>query len=114
MSDKYTLKKFSATNVAVGHRSSVQPGASVSPAVNDALDKLRYFVSLIPESVGQGQDSDDVRAQAENLEAALCKKKLNRERIEKILRNLMLGVSGVAALANAMDAVQSAVARLFN
>lgn len=114
MNDKYKVEHFSADNVAVGHRAFVQTRAPVSPAVKDAIDKLRYLVSLIPEHIELAQDNGSVRGQAQELEDALRENGLNRNRIERILGNLMLGVSGIATLANAVDAVQSAIARLFN
>jgi hypothetical protein len=112
MSDKYRVEHFSAQNVAVGHRASVRVQASPS-AVNEAIEKLSAFVSLLPERAGPADDRDAIRSQAAKLEAALRKKTLNRDRIEAILRKLVLGASGIATLATAVEAVQSAVTRLF-
>jgi hypothetical protein len=114
MRDKYKVGEFSAENVAVGHRASSRSHARVTPAVEDAIEKLRYFVSLIPEHIEPALDSDSVCRHAEELEAALRKKRLNRARIEQILGTLTVAVSGTAALANAISAIQSAVTRLFS
>jgi hypothetical protein len=51
MRDNYKVGEFSAENVAVGHRASSRSHARVTPAVEDAIEKLRYFVSLIPEHI---------------------------------------------------------------
>ncbi|HUB39854.1 MAG TPA: hypothetical protein VMA72_13455 [Streptosporangiaceae bacterium] len=112
MRDKYKVEHFSADNVAVGQHAFVKVRAPVSPAVQDAIDTLRHFVSLLPEHI-EAHDGDSVRAHAQELEVALKKKRLNRDRIERILGDLMLGVSGIATVANAVDAVQAAVVRLF-
>jgi hypothetical protein len=114
MRDKYTVGEFSAENVAVGHGASARSHSRVTPAVEDAIEKLGYFVSLIPEHIELAHDSASVCRQAAELEAALRKKKLDRGRIEKILGTLTVAVSGTAALANAISAIQSAVTRLFS
>lgn len=114
MRDKYKVENFSGENVAVGHRASARSHLPVTPGLEDAIERLRYFVSLIPEHIEPAHDCDNVLGQAEELEAALRKKRLDRRRIEKILGTLTVAVSGIAALANAINAIQSAVARLWS
>lgn len=115
MSDRNKVSNFTAQNVAIGQNASITPYTDIAPARDDALREVRYFISLIPEQAEPlPQHAHEIHRQAMELEAALSRKKLNRRRIESILNNLVIGDSSIVALANAADAVHTAVTRLFN
>jgi hypothetical protein len=113
MAKNYKIGKIEAANVAVGDGATVYVGVQQIPLQAEALRELRRFIELLPAQAAGIEKPHEVEANARAAEAALSKKKLNRGRIEDLITKITAGVVGVAALTNAMDAVQAAVTRLF-
>ena len=91
----------------------VNVGAQQIPLQEDALRELRKFITLLPAQAAGIEKPHEVEENARAAEVALRKKRLDRGRIEGLIAKITVGVVGVAALTNAIDAVQAAVTRLF-
>jgi hypothetical protein len=111
---KYEFGDIKATNFAAGDGATINVGTQQIPLQDEALRELRRFIALLPNGAAEIKSPDEVEANARAAEAALSKKKLNRERIENLITRVAAGVAGVAALTNAIEAVQAAVTRLFS
>jgi hypothetical protein len=111
---KYKVGKIEATNLAQGDGATINVGVQQIPIQAEALQELRRFITLLPARAAEIEKPHEVEANARAAEAALSKKKLNRGRIEDLMTKITVGVAGVAALTNAIDAVQAAVTRLFS
>jgi hypothetical protein len=110
---KYEIGKIKAANVAVGDNPYINVGAQQIPLQEDALRELRRFITLLPAQAAEIKKSHEVEENARAAEVALSKKRLDRGRIEGLIAKITAGVVGIAALTNAIDAVQAAVTRLF-
>jgi Family of unknown function (DUF5955) len=73
-----------------------------------------FTIELLSIHANELASPHEIQDYAESVEAALQKRKLNRARIENLVHKIAGAVAGVAALANAVDAVQTAVNHLFN
>jgi len=117
MSQKYDVGEVNADNVAIGNRAKAQytsqGNAVQSPAQMEALQQIRQLIELLPVYMDKIESPRAVQADVKAAETALGKKKLNRDRIEGLVGKIAAAVAGVTALANAIDAVQTAVTRLF-
>jgi hypothetical protein len=117
MSQKYDVSKIDAKNVAIGNHAKAgypsQGNAVQSPAQLEALQQIRQLIELLPAYMDKIESPRTVQADVRAAETALGKKKLNRDRIEGLVGKIAAAVAGVTALANAIDAVQTAVTRLF-
>ena len=79
----------------------------------EALHQIRQLIELLSVHADEIDRPREVQADAKDVEASLGKKKLNRARIENLIGKITTAVAGVTALATAIDAVQTAVTRLF-
>ena len=119
MASKYDIGKIKAENVAVGDYASATSTSTVRvkteqlPMQAEALHQLQNFITLLPGYADRISRPHEIEADAKAAENALSKKTLNRGHVEGLIRKMTVGVAGVAALANAVDAVQAAVTRLF-
>lgn len=116
MSEKISVEKIQADNVAIGKRATVNStiGVKVDRYLRaDALQQLQQLIGLLSIHADEIERPDDVQADAEAAKAALSKKKLNRARIENLISKVAAGVAGVTILADAVDAVNTTVTRLF-
>ena len=117
VASKYDIGKIKAENVAVGDYASVTSTVRVKteqlPMQAEALHQLQNFITLLPDYADRISRPHEIEADAKAAENALSKKTLNRGHVESLIRKMTVGVAGVAALANAVDAVQAAVTRLF-
>lgn len=109
----YKIEKIEAANVAVGDGAFVYVGEQQIPLRDEALRELSRFIALLLAQAAGIEKPHEVEENARAAEAALRKKKLDRGRIEGLIAKITVGVVGVAALTNAIDAVQAAVTRLF-
>jgi hypothetical protein len=114
MAKNYKIGNIEADNVAVGDRATIYVGAQQAPIQAEALREIRRFITLLPDGADEMDNPREVEANARAAEVALGKKKLNRGRIQDLITKITAGVVGVAALANAIEAVQAAVTRLFS
>ena len=118
MGQRYKIGKVAGTNVAIGghaHAGSTTKTTNYQLEARDqAVSELRRFISLLPDHEESIENPQIIRDNAKAAEQALTKKKLDRARIEKLVRKIAAGVAGVTALANAIGAVQTTVAHLFS
>jgi hypothetical protein len=114
MAKNYKIGNIEAANVAVGDGATIYVGAQQIPIQAEALREIRRFITLLPDRADEMDNPREVEANARAAEVALSKKKLNRGRIQDLITKITAGVVGVAALANAIEAVQAAVTRLFS
>jgi len=110
----YKIGKIEAVNVAVGDGAIVYVGTQQIPLQEEALRELRRFIALLPDRATEIDKPREVEANARAAEVALRGKRLDRGRIQDLITKITAGVVGVAALTNAMDAVQAAITRLFS
>ena len=113
MAGKYNIRNIKAANVAMGDGAILNVGVQQIPLRDEALRELRRFITLLPDGAAEIEKPHEVEANARAAEAALSKKKLDRGRIQDLITKITVGVVGVAALTNAIDAVQAALTRLF-
>lgn len=117
MCSEYKVRKVQAKNVAIGSHARANHTeyitAEHSREQAEALEQIRQLLELLPAHLDEIDSPRSVKADAEAAEDALSKKKLNRARIENLIGKITAGLAGVTALANAVDAVQTAVTRLF-
>jgi hypothetical protein len=117
VSQNYDVGEIRAKNLAFGPHAKAKyvarPDAKQASMQAEALYQIRQLIELLSVHVDEIDSSHELQADAESMEAALRKKKLNRARIEKLIGKITTAAAGVAALANAVDAVQTAVSRLF-
>jgi hypothetical protein len=116
MSDKYNVKKIDADNMAMGKHATVISSTGIKADQSlqaDALQQVEQLIALLSVHADQIESPDKVQADAAAAQAALSKKRLNRARIENLVSRMAVGVAGVTTLANAVDAVQTAISRLF-
>jgi hypothetical protein len=110
MSQNYKIGKIQAGAVAIGPKSRAK---HITAMQTEALHQIRQLIELLSVHADEIDSPGEVQADAESVEAALRKKKLNRVRIENLIAKIAPAVAGVTALANAVDAVQTAVTHLF-
>ena len=116
MGQKYDIGKVRAKNVAIGSHAKAEYETHADPkraAIQaEALDQIRQLIELLTVHSEEIDSPHAVREDAESIEVALKKKKLNRSRIENLIGNITPAVAGVTALAKAIDAVHTAVGHL--
>ena len=110
---KYKFGEIKATNVAAGKGATINVGAQQIPLQDEALRELRRFIELLPARAAEIDKPYEVEANARAADVALREKRLDRGRIQDLITKITAGVVGVAALTNAIDAVQAALTRLF-
>jgi uncharacterized protein (DUF2342 family) len=117
MPQNYRIGNIKGENIAIGDHakasSSVRIKAEQSAMQVEALQQIQNLIALLPGHADVIDDPDQVQADAKAAKVALSKKSLNRARIEKLISRLTVGLAGVTALANSVDAVQAAVSHLF-
>ena len=117
MGQSYRVRKIRSDNVAIGNRARAKYimhlNAEQIAMQTEALNQIRQFIELLSVHADEIDSPREVQADAESVEAAMGKKKLNRARIENLIGKISTAVAGVTALANAIDAVQTVVTRLF-
>ncbi len=114
MSENYHIEDIDADTVAVGnHAKAIRVTVEKSLMQTEALKETRKLIMLLPDYADMIDRPDKVQADAKAVEVALSKNTLKRARIENLIRKIAIGVAGVTTLANAVDAVQVAVSRLF-
>jgi len=117
MSQNYHIGDVKAKNVAIGDHarasSSVRIKAEQSALRVEALQQIQALIALLPAHADVIDDPDQVQADAKAAEVALSKKTLNRARIDKLIGRLTVGLAGVTAFANSVDAIRTAVSHLF-
>ena len=116
MGQKYDIGKLRAENVAIGNHARAKYGTHPDPELAaiqaEALYQIRQLIELLAVHFEEIDSPHAVREDAESIEAALKKKKLNRSRIENLIGNITPAVAGVTALAKAIDAVHTTVGHL--
>jgi hypothetical protein len=116
---RISVKKLRSKNAAFGHRASVKDKSRTVVSGQqltlqaEALQELRKFASLVPDYAEVVENPQNLQTLASKTEAALKKSRPRRDRIEKLISEMTMGVVGVTALAQAIEAVQAAVTRLF-
>jgi hypothetical protein len=116
MSDHYNVRDIYADNVAVGNRARAEyktyPDPKQALVQAEALQQIRQLIELLVVHADEIDDPGEVQANAKSVKNALRKKKLNRARIESLISQIRPAVAGVTALADAIDAVHTAVSHL--
>ena len=116
MSDHYNVGDIYAENVAVGNRARAEYKAYPDPKQTsiqaEALQQIRQLIELLAVHANEIDNPDEVQANAKSVKSALRKKKLNRARIEGLISQIRPAVASVTALADAIDAVHTAVSHL--
>jgi hypothetical protein len=116
MGQDYHVRKIRSDNVAIGTHAKAKYITHLNveqiSMQADALNQIRQFIELLSLHADAIDSPHEVQANAESMEAAVGKKKLNRTRIENLIAKITTAVAGVTALANAIDAVQAVVTRL--
>jgi hypothetical protein len=116
MSQHYNVGDIRADNIAIGNRAKAEYKACPDPKQAsiqvEALQQIRQLIELLAAHADEIDNPREVQANAESVEIALRKKKLNRTRIENLIGRITPAVAGVTALANAIDAVHTAVSHL--
>jgi hypothetical protein len=112
---EYNINEIRAENVAIGNRAKAASYADKKQAAlhAEALRQIRQLIELLPDYADEIDSPHAVKADAESIESALGKKKLNRDRLEKLIGRITPAVAGITALANAIAAVQTAITHLF-
>lgn len=116
MGQKYEIGKLQAENVAIGSHARAEYVGQADPkraAIQaEALNQVRQLIELLAVHSEEIDSPQAVRADAESIEDALQKKKMNRSRIENLIGNIAPAVAGVTALAKAIDAIHATVSHL--
>ena len=116
MSDRYDVGDIYADNVAVGNRARAEykayPDPKQASIQAEALQQIRQLIELLAVHADEIGNPGEVQANAESVKSALRKKKLNRARIESLISKIRPAVAGVTVLADAIDAVHTAVSHL--
>jgi hypothetical protein len=114
---EYHIDKIRAENVAIGNRARAEyvshSDAKQAELHAEALYQIRQLIELLPHYSDKINSPHAVMADAESIESALSKKKLNRDRLENLIERVTPAVAGITALANAIAAVQTAITHLF-
>jgi hypothetical protein len=113
VNQRIDVRKVKAKNVAIGNRAKAGDRTYSDAEKEEAIYQIRQLIELLSVHAGEINSPGEIQAYAESVEAALKKKKLNRVRIENLVHKIAAAIAGVTALANAVDAVQTAVGRLF-
>jgi uncharacterized membrane protein YccC len=117
MADSYKVNKIKASQVAFGKNAMIDArvhAAPDEPQRAQALDRIEHLLELLERQEGEISEAGPIRTDAEALQGALKKKKLNRERIESLIHGITAGAAGITALANAADAIRETVMKLFS
>jgi hypothetical protein len=116
MGQKYDIGKIRAENVAIGNHARAEYGTHPDPELaairEEAMYQIRQLIELLAVHSEEIDSPHVVREDAESIEVALKKKKLNRSRIQDLISNITPAVAGVTALAKAIDAVHATVGHL--
>src|ERR1700753_959990 len=116
MADRYKVNKIQASQVAFGKNAMSDArvrAAPDGPQRAQALERIEHLLELLESQEDEISEAEDIRADAEALQGALKKKKLNRGRIESLIQAITTGAGGITALANAADAIHGTVMKLF-
>jgi hypothetical protein len=113
MNQSYDVGKVEAKNVAIGNRAKAGDHRYSDAERAEALHQVRQLIELLSVHAGEINSSHEIQQYAESMEDALQKRRLNRARIENFAHSIASALAGVTALANAVDAVQTAVSHLF-
>jgi hypothetical protein len=116
MGQKYDIGKLRAENVAIGNHARAEygthPDLELATIRAEALYQIRQLIELLAVHSEEIDSPHAIREDAESIEVALKKKKLNRSRIENLISNITPAVAGVTALAKAIDVVHTTVGHL--
>lgn len=116
MGQKYDIGNLRAENVAIGNHARAEYGTHPDPELaairEEAIYQIRQLIELLAVHSEEIDSLHAVREDAESIEVALKKKKLNRTRIQELISNITPAVAGVTALAKAIDAVHATVGHL--
>jgi hypothetical protein len=117
MGQNYDVRKIRAKSLAIGSHARAEyvtrTDTKQASRYAEALDQIQQLIELLSVHADEIDSPHEIQADAESVEAALRKKKLNRARIESLIGKITTALAGVTALASAVDAVQTAVTRLF-
>lgn len=116
MSDKYNVTKVRAGNVAIGKRATVNSTVQVSAdqsLIQEAALQVQQFIALLSAHADEIERPDAVQADAQAVQDELSEEEPSRIRIENLFSKIAAGVAGVTTLANATNAVHTAVTSLF-
>jgi len=113
VNQKYDVGKIKAKNVAIGNRAKAGDRIHSDADREEALYQIRQLIELLTAHADEINSPPEIRAYAKSVETALQKRKLNRTRIENLVHKIASALAGVTAVANAVDAVQTAVSHLF-
>ena len=78
-----------------------------------ALRQVHQFIALLSAHADEIERPDAVRADAQAVQDELSEEEPSRIRIENLFSKIAAGVAGVTTLANAINAVHTAVTSLF-
>jgi hypothetical protein len=113
VNQRYDVGKVKAKNVAIGNHAKAGDRTYSDAEKENAIYQVRQLIELLSVHASEIDSPGEIEANAQSVETALQKRKLNRARIENLVRRIASAIAGVTALANAIDAVQTAVSRLF-
>ena len=113
VNQRYDVGKVKAKNVAIGNHAKAGDRTYSDAEKEEAIYQIRQLIELLSVHTSEIDNPGEVQAYAESVETALQKRKLNRARIKDLVHKIASAIAGVTALANAVDAVQTAVSRLF-
>lgn len=113
VNESYDAQNFTAKNVAMGPHAKAGDHIYSEADQTEALYQVRRLIELLSVHAGEISGLHEIQADAESVETALQKRKLNRGRIKKLVRRIAGALTGVTALADAVAAVQTAVSHLF-
>jgi len=113
VNQRYDVGKVKAKNVAIGNHAKAGDRTYSDAEKEEVIYQIRQLIELLSFHASEIDSPGEVQAYAESVETVLKKRKLNRARIENLVHKIASAIAGVTALANAIDAVQTAVSRLF-
>jgi hypothetical protein len=114
VNQRYGVGKVKAKNVAIGNRAKAGDDTYSDAEKEDAIYQIRQLIELLSVHASEIDSPGEIQAYAQSVETALQKRKPNRARIESLVHKIAGAIAGVTALANAVDAVQTAVSHLFS
>jgi len=116
MSDRYNIGDIYADNIAIGKRARAEYKAYPDPkqalVQAEALQQIQQLIELLAVRADEIDNPGEVQTDAKSVKIALRKKKLNRGHIQRLISQIRPAVAGVTALAEAIDAVHTAVSHL--
>lgn len=98
--------------IVIGHQSSVAINPAVSAVQRDAAAMLDEFIRMLETHQSSVADALDIRESAVAARAELAKPSPKWPVVRGLLRGIAAGVTGVSALAGAIDNILALIAHV--